>query len=430
MSKPNLLFFIFRLHGGGAERMVSNLSTDLSAKYEVKIAIFDASEVTYPFGGELLKIQLPFSDNTAENKWWAKAIRLAVLVFKLRTIKKRHKIDVSVSLGEQANIINILSGTAKKNVLSVRTLLSEQILDFNHSGILTTFVRLLYNRAYRVVVPSKLAALDLSRHFNVQPGRLSVIYNYLDEERIDRLSQEKIADPFLQQLFSYPVLLNVGRITRAKGQWLLPALLDRLKKSHPGWKLVIIGEPEEGGTAKQWLADRTAELGLSLYDGLQHWPAVAKDGRLAPADIEAHDVFLIGYQGNPFQYMKQSRLLLFPSLFEGFPNTLLEAMKCGLPVISSDCRSGPREILAPDTDPGYTTDQLETTPYGILAPPLPVENIFTPVPQKTIEEWMKATLLMIQEEDRRAAFIQNGYRRVKDFNREETLRQWEEIIDR
>ena len=68
MSKPNLLFFIFRLHGGGAERMVSNLSTDLSAKYDVKIAIFDASEVTYPFGGELLKIQLPISDNPAENK--------------------------------------------------------------------------------------------------------------------------------------------------------------------------------------------------------------------------------------------------------------------------------------------------------------------------------------------------------------------------
>src|SRR6202011_5161371 len=109
---------------------------------------------------------------------------------------------------------------------------SEQIVEFNHSGILTGFVRLLYNRAYRVVVPSKVAAQDLSRHFNVQPGKLSVIYNYLDEARIERLSKEKIADPFLQELFNRPVLLNVGRITRAKGQWLLPVLLDRLKRLH------------------------------------------------------------------------------------------------------------------------------------------------------------------------------------------------------
>jgi glycosyltransferase involved in cell wall biosynthesis len=419
--KPNLLFFIFRLHGGGAERMVSNLSMDFASRYNVKIAIFDTSEASYPYGGELLKIKLPFSGNTAENKWWAKAIRLCMLIVKLRQIKREHKIDVSISFGEQANIINILAGKTSRNILSVRTLLSTQISDFGHSGVLRSFVRLLYNKAYRVIVPSRLAAQDLTLHFNVRPDKLAVIYNYVDEERIQRLMQQPLGDPFLQELFTQPILLNVGRITRAKGQWLLPLLFAQLKKEHPSWRLVIIGEPEEGGAAKLRLTTLADELGLKLYDGLTT-PAPSAE------DALQYDIYLLGHRENPFQLMGKSRLLLFPSLFEGFPNTLLEAMKCGLPVISADCQSGPREILAPDTSLDTRIAQAELTCYGVLEPPLPVDGLSAVIAPGIIDEWARSTVLLMQDNDLRLSLINNGYRRVKDFDRKQTLLEWEKLI--
>ena len=59
-------------------------------------------------------------------------------------------------------------------------------------------------------------------------------------------------------------------------------------------------------------------------------------------------ILFSGRQRNPYNYLKNSNCYVFPSLFEGFPNALVEAMICGLPVISSDCKSGPKEILSPE----------------------------------------------------------------------------------
>lgn len=407
--------------------MVSNLSRDLADRYNIKIAIFDTSEASYPFRGELLRIRLPFSGNPAENTFWARTIRLILLVYKLRALKKRHRIDVAISLGEQANIVNVLAGGAKKNVVSVRTLLSNQILEFNHARILTWLVKRLYNKAYRVVVPSRLAAQDLTRNFNVRPEKLLVIYNYLDEERVGRLSDEPIEDPFLRRLFEYPVLLNVGRIARAKGQWLLPVLFSRLKRSSPGWKLVILGEPEEGGIARQRLLELAAESGLSVYDTFgTDTPQAGGNG--ASADHLQHDIFLIGFRKNPWQFMKRSRILWFPSTIEGFPNIIIEAMRCGLPVITADCHSGPREILSPETDPFFTTDKAEITPYGILEPPLK-GDMLAPIDEQLVDEWVNSTQLLIREETRRSEFITNGYRRLRDFTKESALAGWEGIVN-
>src|SRR6188508_67899 len=221
MPRKNILFFIYRLYGGGAERVVSNLSMALGDNYNIKIATYDIEEKTYPYKGELIHIKLPFSKNPADNNSIQRTIRFFILITKLRRLKRDNKIDISVSFGEQANIINVLSKNKERTYLSMRTTLSKEMQHRPKKKILTGLIKRLYNRAEAIVVPSALAASDLEQFFDVRKSKLEIIHNYVDSVAINKLSGETISDIDLSLLFRQQILLNVGRITPAKGQWLL-----------------------------------------------------------------------------------------------------------------------------------------------------------------------------------------------------------------
>jgi glycosyltransferase involved in cell wall biosynthesis len=418
INMQNVLFFIFRLYGGGAERVVSNLSMAFSEQYNIKVAVYDNQEKVYPYQGELIRIKLPFSDDPTRNSWWQRLARLAILLYKVRKLKKQHQIDVTVSFAEQANIVNILTKGKRRTVISVRTLLSQELASTRKMKILDRFIKPLYNRAQQVIVPSQLVARDLRDHFGVKPGRLKVIYNYIEQERINAMAAEAIEDPFLRSLFDQPVLLNVGRITPAKGQWLLFEVMKRVKPLHPDWKLVIIGESETEGGLKTRLLGFAERLGLKLYDS-----AAAQ-----PPSLE-YDIYLLGFDANPFRFMRHSRALVFPSVFEGFPNTVLEAMQCGLPVVVADCLSGPREILAPGSDPADRAVTEEMADSGILCPALPAADIDMPIPEWITEAWLRAIDRVMHDNDLRSRFIRQGCQRVLDFNKTIILDEWRKSIN-
>lgn len=414
----NVLFFIFRLYGGGAERVVSNLSMAFSEQDNVKVAVYDSQEKTYPYKGDLIRIKLPFSNDPIHNSWWQRVTRLIILICKVRKIKRQYKIDVAISFAEQANIVNILTSGRARTVISVRTLLSKELASTKKMKILAHFIRLLYNRAQQIIVPSQLAAQDLRDHFGIESGKLKVIYNYIEQEKISSMIAETIDDPFLRLLFSQPVLLNVGRITPAKGQWLLFELMKKITLLHPDWKLVIIGESETEGNLKTRLLELAGHLDLRVYD--------SAGGQNATMD---YDVYLLGFKANPFKYMRQSRLLVFPSVFEGFPNTVLEAMQSGLPVVVSDCQAGPREILAPGSDPATRAVRAELTAFGMLCPALPAADISIPVPPWITEEWIYAIDRVMNENSLRDQLIRQGYARVRDFDKDTILADWKKSID-
>jgi N-acetylgalactosamine-N,N'-diacetylbacillosaminyl-diphospho-undecaprenol 4-alpha-N-acetylgalactosaminyltransferase len=118
-----------------------------------------------------------------------------------------------------------------------------------------------------------------------------------------------------------------------------------------------------------------------------------------------------------FKYLSKTDCFILSSDFEGFPNCILEALACSLPIISTDCLSGPREILAPGTDPIINiTDHNEISEYGILVPvnnaQLLADAITTIVSDKTLWNQMRTKALL----------------RSKDYDIEKIIGQFEDLL--
>jgi glycosyltransferase involved in cell wall biosynthesis len=124
------------------------------------------------------------------------------------------------------------------------------------------------------------------------------------------------------------MILSVGRLSPQKGFDILLRAYSQVKNGHSGWILAIVGD----GPERERLATLIERLGITDC------------------------AFLPGVAGNLGEWYESSDLYVLPSRYEGFPNVLLEAMSYGLPVLASDCETGPREIVHDEVD-------------GILVPP-------------------------------------------------------------
>src|SRR5699024_8610586 len=230
------------------------------------------------------------------------------------------EIDTTISFLPNPNLVNILSKRKEKVIISVRNFMSKS-LSSSKLFIYKKVIKHLYNKAHLIVAVSEAIKLDLIKNFGVNEDKIIVIHNFYDiknirEDSIKKLSLKK------QNIFKQPTIITSGRLSNQKGQWHLIRAFSKVKEKIPNAQLVILGK----GDLKSKLIDITYKLKLE------------------------NSIHLLGFQSNPFKYIAEADIFVLPSLYEGFPNALCEAMACGLPVISTDCQSGPREILEPCID--------------------------------------------------------------------------------
>ena len=160
-----------------------------------------------------------------------------------------------------------------------------------------------------------------------------------------------------------------------------------------------------------------ANLDAKLYligDGY-----LREDLELKIKDLGLQDrVKLLGRQKNPYKFLSKADCFVFSSNYEGFPNVLLEALLCNLPIISTDCKSGPREILAPNTPITKETENIEIAEYGIL----------TKV--GSVEYMAEAMKLIYKDNNLRYNFTQKAQNRIKEFEVKKIIEKWEEVIEK
>ncbi len=378
MVKRKLSILIFSLDAGGAERVVSILAEELSSSFDISLVLM--SKKIFYLVPDHIDIQYLDDTEVTENGL-IKLLKLPYLALKYKNICKTNNIDISMSFMNRPNYINILSrafGNDAKILINERAMPSLQH-QYGLQGRINRFlIKRLYNYADLVIANSSGNCQDLKNNFGI--SKVQTINNPFDLDKIESLSVEQVN--FDYRCFTF---VTVGRLDYGKNHKLLIKAFSRIKDA----QLIIIGD----GNLKKDLESQIQNDNLS------------------------NRVFLLGKQTNVYKFLSKADCFVFSSLYEGFPNVIVEALACKLPVISTDCKSGPREILSPNTKMDNNIEDIEVCEYGVLCEVDSVDSLY------------KAMLLMQNNQLLRVKYKETVLTRAMHFKKEDISKKYEQVIN-
>lgn len=306
-----IAIFLPTLGGGGAERVMVSLANAIVARgFAVDLVVANAE-------GSFLSHVSPgvhVVDFRVDRIYKA----LLPLARYLRSVRPIAMLAAIYHANVIALLARMLACVPTNVVVSVRSTISE---DYRHAhGIAAkvsyALVARLYPFADGICTVSLAASRDLARFAGLPLDRVQTIYNPFDLPNIEVRASEKVPHPWLDA-GQPPVVLAIGRLTHQKDFPTLIRAFAQLRKTHYS-RLLILGE----GELRPLLQGMVSDHGLT-----------------------ANDIQLPGFVGNPLAWLARSSVFVLSSLWEGLPGVLIEALACGAPVVSTDCPSGPNEIL-------------------------------------------------------------------------------------
>jgi len=309
VKKRHIAFFIPTLGGGGAERVILNLSKGFSQKgYYVDLVLVNAK-------GEYLD-QLPSEIRVIDLKAKRTLFSLPKLVYYI----VRERPIILFSALTHANIIALwakqLACVPVRVIISQHGMLSS--LSRNNScwwyNYLLRSIKTFYPLADKIIAVSHGVADDLIK-LGISPRQIEVIYNPIVDRTLFEKAEEAVNHPWFKP-GEPPVILSVGRLVKEKDYPTLIRAFALLQPSKVPVRFMILGEGEE----RPYLEMLAQEFGVDKY------------------------IIMPGFVKNPYKYMKRSKVVVLSSCQEGFGNVLVEAMALGINVVSTNC-PGPRKIL-------------------------------------------------------------------------------------
>jgi glycosyltransferase involved in cell wall biosynthesis len=386
MKNNRISFLINSLTSGGAERVLSILLNELNNQgFYLELICLEKNNFYYL--NENIKV-IYLSESNGESSSIFKFLTIPLLAYKLKKHIKKNNIKLIQSHIYRANFVNALAKLfgAKHKVQIVN---AGQISMYKSKGIIGKvnlfLIRKLYPYSDLIICKSKGMEIDLQTHFP-ETLNTTIINNPYDIKKIESVYNEEITNfNFLKDKI---YLLYVGRFASFKKPEYIINSLPYLNKNI---ELILLGD----GPKKNDLMNLSEKLKIE------------------------NRVHFLGNVSNPYKYMKKSNVFILSSDDgEGFPNVLAEAMICKIPVISTDCKSGPREILSPNSDINIQLKyENEITDKGIL------------VPIGNIEKIVEAIALLISNENLKDEYLENAYNRAQDFSLESIMLKYKKVLE-
>lgn len=375
--------------GGGAEKIASLLCDKLKENgYNINLLTFFTCNLEYFYNVER------FSLNENPNK--LKAIKLFIRSKKIAELCKKNKIDTTISFLEAASIpllASIFFGNETKKIISIRN----NPLQFN--SLLRFLVKIFYGKANKIVAINKNMRDILVEYFKLK--KVEIIYNIINIKKSLQLMKENIPEEFNYLFHDSFVFINVGRLTKPKGQYYLIGAFKKVTEKYKNAKLIILGE----GPLRKNLENLISKLNLK------------------------NNVFLLGNQENVFPFIKNSKCFVFSSLWESFGNALIEALVCNIPIISTDCKAGPRDILAPNLNVDDKINYPYYGKYGIFTEPFEPKETERESEISRKEEIMARIMTEIIKNKKLKERYSNGFKRAVDFDADSIISNWIKIIE-
>jgi glycosyltransferase involved in cell wall biosynthesis len=388
---------------GGAERVSAQLSRELAKSHRVIDCVFNRlGKAEYTSGNEVVDLNVPSSKT-----WIFKAFYFCLRVYRLRKIKQKYRVDLSISHLEGADYINIMSRIHDNIILCIH---GTKVHDQKIKGLLgwlrlKIFMPMLYRKASHIVSVSRVIKHELVEELGLRSKKISVINNFVDLNEIGAMNKAPLPADHQFLMSHYDVIITAGRLEPEKNHRLLVRLMPFLLRARPKARLIILGAGRLSGALKS----EAESAGLR----------VQSDDQSFDAD---NQIFFVGFRSNPFSYFRHAKVFALPSLWEGFPLVLCEALACGVMVIAHDCPTGPREIIAPELADRTPLDDIYYGENGVLIPFS--RRIDNPI----LDRWATAILSALMDGSSRERCLVSGRQRVLAFGRDRILEKWLNLI--
>lgn len=387
-KKARIMLIVPMLDQGGLERVCALTAQLLKTAYDVHLVVFNTAGMIYDVSGvHLIDLQLGAVPGKA-----GKLLNVFKRVKRVRRLKKELDIQISYSFGQTANIVNVLTKVKDVTWAGIRgygALEDKKEMSF------------VCRRADRMVSCTKVMEADIAAEYPVKSS--AALYNPCNLEEITQLAKEPIQlefEVFLQR--PGKTVVSMGRAHDVKGFWHLMKSVALIRQKGQKVKLMFIGAGD-----------------FSEYKELARNLAMEQD------------VLFTGVQKNPFALLARADIYALTSESEGFPNALIEAMACGLPCVSVNCKTGPAEILQADYRKSENQSEVYHGDYGILTPVLKGTKNLEP-DEITQEEEVFAGELekLLTDHNMWMTYREKGKKRAADFGMEAYAAELEQLIQK
>jgi glycosyltransferase involved in cell wall biosynthesis len=397
-----VLLIIPNLGLGGAQNVFRQQYVFYSKSFETVGCVFNWNGATpEDKNAGYISLDVPGGGNILSKSW-----HFIRRILELRRIKRKYGITHSISHLEGADYVNILSRQSEKTICWIHGTKKFDGQIRGNIGWLRKKILMprLYTRSVLVAVSEGIRR-ELINNLSINPHKISVMVNGFDLDAIRTKQQERSMFPIADVTAEGPLLITHCRLAPQKnleGLISIFASVRQLRKS----KLIVIGD----GPLREELTSTAIAKGLSVY---RSW---AND----PMNT-SYDLYFAGYMSNPYSALTKASIYLMTSAWEGFPLSLGEAMACGLPSVTTDCFTGPREIVAQDLTIRQPVSEPYLSGFGILMPLADSSD--------HIKMWSDIICRLIDDESLRKKYSDAGKIRMLQFDLGEIHKKWFELVN-
>lgn len=398
--KNKILIVSSSLDTGGAQKMISNITTNLPKEWESDILLNSGENIQFPYKGNIISLGIAEPKSRTSLLYQGRVLlkRLGIL----SQLKRKNSYKACISLLDSANIANIITGNKHCKVIITAIInMSEESHLKVYKYIVFPLIRLFYNRSDHIVAQNDAIKNDLIRNFGMKEELFTIIYNGIDVKAIEEICKTPLRPEEKEWFSKERTIVTAGRLAYAKGQWHLIRAFKKVLEEIPDARLVIFG---------------IGELQEYLQRLIDHYQM-------------QESAYIKGFDPQLDKYIASSAAFVFPSMLEGMPTALLEAMACGTASIVTDFKSGAREIMDYPLD--RQVDSIVKTEYGIITPVCSGIYHEAEEPLEKNEEILADAMIeILRDPSYRNMYAEQGKRRSWQFDMPKLVKEWIAVVEK